>query len=103
MFRKKQREDTTLSLIKGLLLGLTVSAPIAAWLSPRSGKETRRRIFRGGEAIVQKTGDAFGQIGSGVKQLPDQIQQKVGQIRGESVEDALEEGKAIAAQRRLTQ
>jgi gas vesicle protein len=124
----QQRNTEITSYISGLILGLLVSAPIAAWLSPHSGQETRQEIRQQGFIIRRKVGqtvrkpieavqEGAEQIGAQVGQIPakvgrqvdqiqdkvgqqiDQIQDKVGQIKGESVEDALAEGKAIAAQR----
>lgn len=126
--RKQENTGETSTFISGLILGLLVSAPVAVWLSPRNGSETRQEIRQRGFIIRRKVGqtvrkpieavqEGAEQIGAQVGQIPgkvsqqvgqiqdkveqqiDQLQEKVGQIKGESVEDALAEGKAIAAQR----
>lgn len=115
--RKKDNSGEMSTFIGGLVMGLIISAPIAAWLSPRSGTETRQEIRQRGFIIRRKVGqtvrkpidavqEGAEQIGAQVGQLQDkvgqqidQLQEKVGQIKGESVEDALAAGKAIAAER----
>ncbi len=104
------------SFLGGLLLGLFLSAPIAAWLSPRSGRALRQEIRQKGRVIVHRAERAAQQVtrlparvgeevGQQVDQLQDQIGAQVGQIQSkvrgsESISAALEEGRAIAARRR---
>ena len=87
------------SFVGGIILGLIVGAPIAAWLSPRSGRETRLKIRQGGTQIAAKAGE----IARTPVELAEQVQEKVGQlqdkVKGESIDDALAEGKSIAAER----
>jgi len=115
----RQDDGETMSLIMGLIVGLAISLPIAAWLSPRSGSETRQGIRRRGFIIRHKAGEAMQQVQDQIEQIPaqvgqrfenaqhrigdqiNQLQEKVADIRGESVEDALEQGRAIAAQKRM--
>ncbi len=76
------------SFMSGLILGFVVSAPIAAWLSPRSGADLRQGITQRG-LIIRRT----------LRKPVEQVQEQLGHLRGDSVEDALHEGRAIAAQR----
>ena len=78
--------------VAGLIVGFAVSAPLVAWLSPRSGAERR-------EAVVQRGLLIRRHVGETVRGPLEQVQQQLEQIKGESLEDALEEGKAIAAWR----
>jgi hypothetical protein len=101
--RHRRNDGETLSYVTGLIFGFILSAPVAAWLSPRSGEQTRREIRQRGYIIRRRVGQAVQQVG----QLPAQVGQQIGQVqekvglgRGESIEDALAEGKAIAAKKR---
>jgi gas vesicle protein len=87
-----QREGETFSFIAGLIVGVFISAPIAAWLSPRSGLETRESIRQQGVIIRKKAAEA-------VLKPVEQLQETIEHIKGDSVDDAIEEGKALAAQR----
>jgi len=86
---KQQSEGETFSFISGLLLGIIIGAPIAAWMSPRSGEETRQEISQRGMIIRRR-------IGETIRKPIEQVQ---GQLRGDSVQEALDEGKSIAARR----
>lgn len=83
----------TFSFVTGLIVGLIVSTPLAAWLSPRSGDETRASIRQRGIIIRRKAAEA-------VRKPVTQVQDAVEQLRGESIQEALEAGKAIAAGKR---
>ena len=80
-------DGETFSFIGGLVLGLVVSAPIVAWLSPRSGEETRQSITQRGMIIRRRVSET----------IRKPIQQVQDQLKGDSLQEALEEGKTIAA------
>ena len=82
----------TVEFVAGLIVGFVVSAPVVAWLSPRSGEETRQAIVQQGLLIRRRVGET-------VRRPLEQVQQQLEQIKGESVSSALAEGRAIAAQR----
>jgi gas vesicle protein len=84
---KGQSGGETFSFVGGLILGFIVSAPIVAWLSPRSGEETRRDITQRGMIIRRR-------VRQTVRKPLEQVQQ---QLKGDSIQEALEEGKTIAA------
>jgi gas vesicle protein len=84
---QNRRGAEAFSFIGGLILGFIVSAPVAAWLSPRSGEETRHEITQRGLIIRRR-------VGQTIRRPLEQVQE---QLRGDSVQEALEEGKAIAA------
>ncbi len=69
------------ALLAGLLLGALIGAAAGIWKAPRSGRETRSWILRGGR-------DAYANVGKA--------------ITGEPVADALAEGKSIAQQRQAS-
>lgn len=85
-----RNQNSTFSFVSGLIAGLIISAPIAAWLSPRSGPERRKTITQQGIIIRRKVADSL-------RKPVEQVQEQLGQLKGISVEDALAEGKAIAA------
>jgi len=88
----KQDGNEAASFIGGLILGLLVSAPVAAWMSPRSGSDLRKGVTEG---ITQR-----GMIIRRTLRKPvEKVQEQLEQLRGDSVDEALEEGRAIAAQR----
>lgn len=91
--QQNQSGRETGSFINGLLLGFLVSAPIAAWLSPRSGPQTRATIRQKGVLIRRRAGETL-------RKPLEQVQERVENLRGDSVEDSIAEGKAIAAQKR---
>jgi gas vesicle protein len=80
-------EGETFSFFSGLVVGLVVSAPIAAWLSPRSGEEARHNIVQRGMIIRRRVGET----------IRKPIQQVQDQLKGDSLQEALDEGKSIAA------
>ncbi|MCZ7538476.1 MAG: hypothetical protein M5U29_00825 [Anaerolineae bacterium] len=82
----------TVEFVAGLIVGFVISAPLVAWLSPRSGEETRQAIVQRGLLIRRRVGET-------VRGPLEQVQQQLEQIKGESLEDALAEGKTIAARR----
>lgn len=79
------------SFITGLIVGFVLSAPIAAWLSPRSGEETRQQITQQGTIIRRR-------VGQTLRQPVERVQSQLEQLRGDSVDEALAEGKSIAVQ-----
>ena len=83
----KSSSGEAFSFVSGLVFGLIVSAPVAAWLSPRSGEEMRQSITQRGMIIRRRVGDT----------IRRPIQQVQDQLKGDSLQDALEEGKTIAA------
>jgi gas vesicle protein len=83
----KSSNGETFSFVSGLVFGLMVSAPIAAWLSPRSGEETRQSITQRGMIIRRRVGET----------IRRPIQQVQDQFKGDSLQEALDEGKSIAA------
>lgn len=88
----KQHGSGAVEFVSGLIVGFVISAPVVAWLSPRSGEETRQAIVQRGLLIRRRVGET-------VRGPLEQVQQQLEQIKGESVSDALAEGRAIAAQR----
>lgn len=86
----ERNQDYTVSFVSGLIAGLIISAPVAAWLSPRSGAERRRTITQQGLIIRRKVADSL-------RKPVEQVQEQLEQLKGISVEDALAEGKAIAS------
>jgi gas vesicle protein len=107
MAHNERNGGEAMTYIAGLILGAIISVPIAAWLSPRSGEQTRREIRQRGYIIrrkatqaVQQVGHLPGQAAQQVGQQIEQVGEKVGLRKGDSIEEALEEGRMIAAQRR---
>ena len=94
MSQQKSGGGESFSFITGLIAGFIISAPVAAWLSPRSGEETRQTITQQGIIIRRR-------VGQTIRQPVERVQSQLEQFKGDSVEDALEEGKSIAAQRKL--
>jgi gas vesicle protein len=85
--RQDQNGGEAFSFVGGLILGFIVSAPIAAWLSPRSGEETRHEMTQRGMIIRRR-------VGQTIRKPLEQVQE---QLKGDSIQEALEEGKTIAA------
>ena len=85
----KSNSGETFSFMSGLVFGLIVSAPVAAWLSPRSGEEARHGIVQRGMIIRRRVGET----------IRKPIQQVQDQLKGDSLQEALDEGKTIAARR----
>jgi gas vesicle protein len=80
-------DGETFSFFSGLIVGLVVSAPVAAWLSPRSGEEARHGIVQRGMIVRRRVGAT----------IRKPIQQVQDQLKGDSLQEALDEGKTIAA------
>lgn len=101
MLRQKQRrDDEKQSFISGLIAGLAIGIPIAVWMTPHSGSETRQNIRQRGVIIRRKAGSIVRKPIEQAQSQIGQLQDRVEKIKGDSVEDALAEGKAIAAARR---
>lgn len=79
----------TMSFVGGLILGFIISTPVVAWLSPRSGEENREAITQQGLVIRRKVADTL-------RKPVEQVQEQIDQLKGDSVDDALAEGRAIA-------
>ena len=92
----EQKDSGTFSFVTGMIVGLLVSAPAVAWLSPRSGAENREAITQQGIIIRRKVADTL-------RKPVEQVQEQIQQLKGDSVSDAIEEGKAIASQRQQSQ
>jgi gas vesicle protein len=90
---KSGQGDEGFNFIIGLIVGVIVSAPVAAWLSPRSGVEMRQGIVQRGLIVRRR-------VGKTIRKPLEAAQDQIASLRGDSVEAALEEGKAIAAQQR---
>jgi gas vesicle protein len=90
MSQQKSGDGASFSFITGLIAGFIISAPIAVWLSPRSGEETREAITQQGTIIRRK-------VGQTIRQPVELVQSQLDHLKGDSVDEALEEGKAIAA------
>lgn len=104
---KRQDDADARSFLGGLLLGLLISAPVAAWLSPYSGHRLRQEIRQRGELIVHRAEETVQQVGQIPARVSDEVSEQVGQlqdkVRGrDSLDEALKEGRTIAAQRRST-
>ncbi len=82
-------DDTAASFVSGLVLGLLVSAPIAAWLSPRSGPQVRSDIRQRGMVIRRRTAEV-------IRKPITAIQSQITDLRGDSIADLLDEGKRLA-------
>jgi hypothetical protein len=87
---RKRDGGEAASYMSGLILGFVISAPLAAWLSPRSGADLRKTITQRG-VIIRRT----------LQKPVEQVQGRLEQLRGDSVEDALNEGRAIAARQQI--
>ncbi|MCD4685138.1 MAG: YtxH domain-containing protein [Anaerolineae bacterium] len=84
----------TFSFVSGLIAGFIVSAPVVAWLAPRSGPETRQAITQQGVVMRRKVVETL-------RKPVEQVQGQLDQLKGDTVETALAEGKAIAAQHQI--
>lgn len=87
---QRRQNGETFSFITGLIVGFVVSAPIAAWLSPRSGQAMRAEIRQQG-LIIRR------QVKQTVRKPIEQVQEQLEHLKGDSIEEALAEGKALAA------
>jgi len=88
----QERAEGTLEFVAGLIVGLAISIPAVAWLAPRGTSHLR-------EAVVQRGLIIRRGVGQAVRRPLAQVEQQLERVRGESVEDALAEGRAIAARR----
>lgn len=84
-------QNGTISFVTGLLVGFVVSAPVVAWLSPRSGPERRSALNQQTTIIRRKVADTL-------RKPVEQVQEQIENLKGDSVADSLAEGRAIAAQ-----
>ncbi len=80
-----QEEAYPETFAQGLLLGLVVGGVLALWYAPQSGKATLNQI-RGW----------FGQ-------LPQQAEKVAERFQGDTIEQALQEGRALAHRHRAKQ
>lgn len=81
-----QQPNDTPTFVFGMMVGFAVGSIIAVWMAPRSGKQTRQDIRQNVITLRLRAGNS-------VKQVVDKVQ-------GETVEDSIEQGKAIAHQKR---
>ena len=91
-----RNDEEALSFIGGLIVGFMVSVPLVAWLAPRSAVEMRESLTQRGVVIRR-------QIAQTLRKPVEQVQGQLTHLKGSAVEEALEEGKALAAQRRQAQ
>lgn len=82
----KPEKSYTGEFIFGVLGGLLSGSILALWYAPRSGKETRQQIK---EATIVPVQEAVGSV--------------VDRVKGETVEDALNEGRALAHRHRASE
>ncbi len=92
---RKQNDEEALSFIGGLIVGFMVSVPLVAWLAPRSAVEMRQQLTQRGLVIRR-------QVAQTLRKPMGHVQEQLAQLKGSGVEDALEEGKALAAKRQQT-
>ncbi len=83
--RSEQPNDTP-TFVVGMMMGFAVGSALAVWMAPRSGKKTRDDIRQNVITLRLRAGNS-------VKQVVEKVQ-------GESVEDSIEQGKAIAHQKK---
>lgn len=81
-----QPENDAPTFVFGMMFGFLIGGVIALWMSPRSGRETRTDIRRNVITLRLRAEES-------VKQVVDKVQ-------GETVEDSIEQGKAIAHQKK---
>jgi len=93
MGRRHDDSGEAFSFVTGLIVGLVVSAPVVAWMSPRSGGELRRGIVQRGVILRRRVGESL-------RKPLEQVQDQLEQLKGESIQAALEEGRALAARKR---
>lgn len=74
---KTQQNDRFVDLIRGVVTGFVVGGMVALWNAPQSGAETRRQIRARLDAFLHR-------------------------MQGETVEDSIEMGKAIAHQKQTS-
>lgn len=80
-----QPNDTP-TFVVGMMMGFVVGSVLAVWMAPRSGRKTRDDIRHNVITLRLRAGNS-------VKQVVEKVQ-------GESVEDSIEQGKAIAHQKK---
>jgi gas vesicle protein len=68
------------------MVGFAVGSAVALWMAPRSGAQTRSELRRTGLTLRWRAEE-------GVKSVVERVQ-------GETLEESIEQGKAIAHQRR---
>jgi len=78
MSQSEQGEET-FNFIAGLILGVILSAPVAAWLSPRSGPEVRQSIVQRGRIVRRR-------VGQTIRKPLELAQDQITQLRGDSVQ-----------------
>ncbi|MBI5929289.1 MAG: YtxH domain-containing protein [Chloroflexi bacterium] len=81
-----QPPNDTPTFVFGMMMGFLVGSILAVWMAPRSGKKTRDDIRHNVITLRLRAGNS-------VKQVVEKVQ-------GESVEDSIEQGKAIAHQKK---
>lgn len=86
----RERAEGTLEFVAGLIVGLAISLPAVAWLAPRGTDYLR-------DVVVQRRLLLRRRVGQAVRRPLQQVEQQLERVRGESVEEALAEGRAIAA------
>ncbi len=86
--RQRRDEEEVLPFLIGAILGGLFGAIAAIWFAPQSGKQTRHEIQAKSQELVE-----------GIEQVAEDTRQK---IEGESIHDAIEEGKAEARRYRET-
>ncbi len=89
---EQERAEGTVEFFAGLLVGLAISLPAVAWLAPRGTDSLREVVVQRGLIIRRRVGEA-------VRRPLAQVEQQLERVRGESVDEALAEGRAIAARR----
>ncbi|GIV81150.1 MAG: hypothetical protein KatS3mg051_0504 [Anaerolineae bacterium] len=89
---EQERPEGTVEFVAGLIVGLAISLPAVAWLAPRGTDYLRDVVVQRGLIIRRRVGEA-------VRRPLAQVEQQLERVRGESVEEALAEGRAIAARR----
>ncbi len=93
---RERNDDEALSFIGGLIVGFMVSVPLVAWLAPRSAVEMRQQLTQRGVVIRR-------QVVQTLRKPVEQVQEQLAQLKGSAVEEALKEGKTLAAERQHTQ
>ncbi len=87
-----RNDDEAVSFIGGLIVGFMVSVPLIAWLSPRSAVEMRQQLTQRGIVIRR-------QVTQTLRKPVEQVQEQLAHLKGSAVEEALEEGRTLAARR----
>lgn len=87
---ERERPEGAVEFLAGLIVGLAISLPAVAWLAPRGTDYLRDVVVQRGLLVRRRVGQA-------VRRPLQQVEQQLERVRGESVEEALAEGRAIAA------